>query len=849
MKIKLIKKIHQLTFIGIMTLSQPLGANSRSIITNLSSPQPTTTQSPSSALPAQEPQSTATTTPAPTSTAQLPSISTFPETAEAKGSLNFKPEHLSSPKSAPANTNPESKDGNKAPNKMTALDKTALNDIKKDQIIRFYFEDATLENLVHYIEDLFDIKFFADDDIEPTPQGGSVLKGHKITFKTNQPLSRDEAWNLFLKFLDMAGLTVVPTERKKFYYITSVTNANKEVLITYFDSKTTDIPDNSGKVRYVFFVKNAPLATIQKIVSSFSSSTAQINAFPELNAIIIVDKGSSIRSLMDIVKEFDREVPECMSVLKLKRADAQDVAKLYTDLTAAENPQGIGKLYSTKTQVDSTLFPSNARVLAEPRTNSLIILGTRKAINKIEEFIKTTIDKSIDMPYSPLYIYELQYTQAENMQRILSAVVDFGSSTPVGQFGGVRDGDQYFRPMTITADNDGNRLIIKAEESDYLKLKEMIQKLDVLQPQVAIEVLIVDVEVQDTKELGAQIRQKYPDAPVNNMQFATSGLSNGSGFNQAVMPQTGSSLLGNLIALASNQTAGATLLSFGSELTGGVWGMLRVLETFGKTDLISNPFLLTTNGYTAQVQLGTTRRIQTTTSLSSGAAQQGFNSISANLTVTIKPQISTDGTIQMGISIDIIDFSSDAVTDGNTFQKTVTTAAIVNNKEILVLGGVIKSTTSVSMSKVPILGDIPLIGWMFRNKQKIKSTSNLLIFISPHIIYNHNDNARSLYTKDKTKFIKNIMDASAINSTGKKDPVNRMFFDEGKEESFGFLNNLTPHEHLYDAQKKSAKQKSQEAINAKVSAKKQNRREKLKAKQIKKKALNSATQSQQKGQA
>ena len=642
----------------------------------------------------------------------------------------------------------------------------------------------------------------------------------------------------------MAGLTVVPTERKKFYYITSATNANREVVVTYFNSKLTDIPDNSGKVRYVFFVKNAPLATIQKVVSNFSSSTAQINVFPELNAVIIVDKGSNIRSVMEIVKEFDKEVPECMSVLKLKKADAQDVAKLYSDLTNAENPQGVGKLFSTKNQPDSLFFPSGARVLAEPRTNSLIILGTRKAINKIEEFIKTTIDKSLDMPYSPLYIYELQYTQAENMQRILSSLVDFGSSTAAGQFGGVRDGDQFFRPMTITADTDGNRLIIKAEEADYLKLKEMIQKLDILQPQVAIEVLIVDVEVSDQKELGAQIRQPYQNQPFANAQFATSGLA-GNGANYApVMPQSGSSLLGNLIALANNQAAGATLLSFGSELTGGVWGMLRVLESFGKTDIISNPFLLTTNGYTAQVQLGTTRRIQTSTSLSAGAAQQGFQPISANLTVTIKPQISTDGTIQMGIAIDIMDFSSEAITDGNTIEKTIQTAAIVNDKEILVLGGIVKSSTSVSMSKVPILGDIPIVGWLFRNKQKVKSKSNLLIFISPHIIHSNEHEAAKNYTHKKTTTVKGIMDSSVIN-TDRKDPITNMFFNNEEEEEFGFLNNPTPHEHLYDARKKRAKKyqhKNKDENTQKElpkpsqeKPKKQSKRERLKANQDKKK--------------
>ena len=791
MKIKLIKKkktifLSAFLFAGLVHGEQ----NNRSILDNLQKPASTEKNNQNN-----------------TSKLDIAPLTTAP--AQDDTVLHFEPKKLSSSARPPKENVADKKLTFEKPKPPINIDPEDLKQIHKDQIIRFSFEEASLENLVRYMEELFEIKFFADDDIEPTPPGGSVLKGHKITFKTNAPLTRDEAWNLFLKFLDIAGLTVVPTERKKFYYITSITNANREVLITYFNSKSEDVPDNSAKVRYVFFVQNAPLATIQRVVTTFASTTAQINAYPDLNAIILVDKGTNIRSLMNIVKEFDKEVPESMSVLKLERADAQDVAKLYADLTAAENPQGVGKLFGGKNQPDALLFPSSTRVLAEPRTNSLILLGSPSSIKKIEEFIKKTIDKTLEQPYSPLYIYELQYTQADNMQRILSQAIQFGANTTAGQYGGVRNGDQYFRPMTITSDMDGNRLIIKAEEADYTKLKELIKKLDVLQPQVAIEVLIVDVETNDQKELGAQIRQKYPDQPINNVQFATSGLSSGSNFYAPVMPASGlpASLLGNLIALAQGQTAGATLLSFGSSFTGGVWGILRTLELFGKTDVISNPFLLTTNGYTAQVSLGSTRRIQVATSLSAGAAQQGYQNISANLTVTIKPQISTDGSIQMGINIQITDFASDVITNGNTFTKTVQTSAIVNDKEVLVLGGIIQSTTSVIMSKVPILGDIPILGWFFRNKQKIKSSSNLLIFISPHVIL-HNDKQGILeqnqkaatYTQKKTTLIKDIMTAgSAVNAhDGGKDPIGKMYFNEQQEETFGFLNNKTPHEYVFD---------------------------------------------------
>ena len=148
------------------------------------------------------------------------------------------------------------------------------------------------------------------------------------------------------------------------------------------------------------------------------------------------------------------------------------------------------------------------------------------------------------------------------------------------------------------------------------------------------------------------------------------------------------------------------------------------------------------------------------------------------------------------------------------------------------------------MSKVPILGDIPIVGWLFRNKQKVKSKSNLLIFISPHIIHSNEHEAAKNYTHKKTTTVKGIMDSSVIN-TDRKDPITNMFFNNEEEEEFGFLNNPTPHEHLYDARKKRAKKyqhKNKDENTQKElpkpsqeKPKKQSKRERLKANQDKKK--------------
>ncbi|MFT6765732.1 MAG: general secretion pathway protein D [Alteromonas naphthalenivorans] len=714
-----------------------------------------------------------------------------------------------------------------------------LQQEKDDQLVRFYFEDATLENLVRYIEELYNIKFYIDDDLNPLPHGGSALKGHKLTFTTNKPLTRPEAWSLFLKFLDMAGFAVVPGEgdsratenidptkphkKTRFYRITSLTNANREVLPTFFDTKLDVIPDNSTKVRYVFFVKNTPLGAIQEVVKSFSSSTAgPILTFPDLNALILTDKGSNIRSLMKIVKEFDKEMPEAMSVIKLKKSDAEDVAKLYQSLTQAEAPKGAARFSTQRNQPKSLYFPANARILPERRTNSLILLGPKAALAKIEEFIVKHVDVELDMPYSPLHIYELQYTQATNIAQILnSTATKFGGGTAAAQYGGVRDGNQYFGPMTITPDKSGNRLIIKAEENDYDKLKEIIKKLDVVQPQTIIEVLIVDVQTSDDKILGTQIRNKSTNSFVKNVDFQRTGMPTSIGSYGGVVNASDGSLLGNLISLASSAVSGSTVLSVGNNQS-GIWGIMNILQQTSKTDIISNPFLLATNNYQASVTLGSTRNIVTSNVTTNGQTSQGFSQDHANLEVVITPQISSDGSIQMTIHISIDDYSSSDVSNGNKIKKTVNTAAIVQNREVLVLGGIIKNKVTQEVRKTPLLGDIPGLGWLFKSKLKTKTRSNVLIFISPQIIFPGMSDTADEYMKHKVQATSTMSQQSGCHDPTGKDPINKLFFGEsGHDSTTQHMNDFM---HQVNPEKKKEKKKKIAKLTRKPSIKRRRSR-------------------------
>lgn len=667
--------------------------------------------------------------------------------------------------------------------KNNAATQQAETNEKAQQTIRFFFENASLDNLVQYIEDLFKIKFFVDDDISPTPTNGAVLKGHKITFKTNKALTKKEAWSLFLSFMDIAGLAIVPGTSKDFYRITTQTNANQEYIPTYFDTDINELPDNSSKVRYVFFIKNSPLNTIQSVMQGLASSTARITAMPDFKALIISDKSSNIRSLMKVILELDKDLPEAMDIIKLSKSNAEDVANLYNSLVQAEAPQGAAKYMAQRKQPTSFYFPANVRIIPEPRTNALILLGQRKELDKIITFIKKNIDVDIDLPYSPLHIYNVQYLSASDLAQVLSSVVNFGQGTAAAQYGGVRDGNQFFGPMTITPEPSGNRLVVRSSKKDFDKLLPILKELDTIQPQVAIEVLVVDLQIVENQALGSQWHNKVPGAPLNNLDWQTSGLPQ-PGLGGAAGIQTGpnGSIVTSLISLANSSaySPGTTLFTIGNAVT-GVWGVIEMLQTSAQLNVVSNPFLIATNKYPASVQVGSSRRIVTGTVQGSSSPVSTYGTIPANLTVNITPQITSDNRINMAISVNIQDFT-DALNDqdGNTTSKTITTAASVKNKDILVLGGIIRNAVAENITSVPILGDIPLVGWLFKNKSKSFIKNNLLIFIAPQIITPKMIKSLDVYTDQKFAYSQQEM--NAMNSlSNQRDPINRTFFDDASD--------------------------------------------------------------------
>jgi len=675
-----------------------------------------------------------------------------------------------------------------------------------DETVEFKFDNAELSSLIDYVAARYGLTFIVDDIIKPIPRGAKSTIGAKISFKTNKPLSKEDAWALFLTFLDMSGLTVVPGHTEKVYKIKSIDpkspqSATKSPIPIMIGVNPKMIPDNDTYMRYVYFVKDASLDVIKNVIDKMrSATTPNIIVFPEVRAIVMTDKAYNIKAMLRIVEELDQvSMPETMSIMKLDHTDANKIAKLYSELARAESrdQQSLSdRMLGKRKPQTLTHFSPGARVIAYPRTNVLIILGTEEAVYKIKKFVRR-VDKKSDIPYQTSYIYKLKYIEAEPTAEILSRVVQFKSGSAAAKAGGVRDGDKYFKSVSIVPEKTSNQLVITADYEDYLQIYDVIQKIDIEQPQITFDVMIMNVEITDTKEFGAQIRSKKGGIFNSNINFQTSGLGGASSIveNKSTSITGAKRLLGNLVSLASGATIGSNFLTIGKDAL-GIWGIFRLINTYTHTSIIATDYLTTTNNFPASLTFGETRRVVTGRTVGAAGSEDSFGDIEANQILKITPRISYEGLITLDIVIEDNQFSGGEASSGDRTEKKIQTAVIVADGDILALGGLIRNSFEDTEHKTPFFGSIPGFGWLFKHKSKKLIKSSILVVIRSRIVPTYDNRPIRKFTKSKIDDVRKTIRMGEVNYRN-RDPIHRWLFKEEVDDGLNMIDSFVAEEGKY----------------------------------------------------
>jgi general secretion pathway protein D len=675
------------------------------------------------------------------------------------------------------------------------------------------FQNASLSELMAFMQTTYNVTFLTDEALDPLPKGGVKLSASTINFKSHVPLNKKELWELFNTFLDIAGFALVPGNNPRIFKIVNSDPkiSNKMSLPNYIGVDFSVLPDSDIKIRYVYFVANADINNLLPIIDKIRSpGSSPVLTVPEMRAIILTDKSSLIKSIMEIVTQLDTVAcPETMSIIRLKKASATDVVKFYESLTKEEGANTFMARMNPQKK-ESSMHPfSRVRVVAEPRQNLLIAFGSREAVALVEEFIKSNIDKDIAAAYSSCNIYHAKYVDAVSTAELLKKLTKFDPTSDAARYGGIRDGEKYFKNnLDFVAEKATNSIVIRGDYDDYLKIIEMLKKIDIEQPQVAIKVAIVNVDISDVRGLGAQIRNtnyginNIPGATGlngiagTNFAFQTSGV-NGSGIVENPNGTGVTRLLGDLVKLATLSQQGSTMITLAND-TFGLAGILQILQTYTKSTVVASPFLVTTHNYPASIVFGQERRVAAGTVTGGGSSQDAITPIQANLLLKIKPIISSGGAISLDVEVQDNKFTgpvTDSKTAGDRTEKHVTTKALIRDKGVLALGGFVTDSVVDVERKVPIFGDIPVVGWLFKTKLKTVTKSSLLILISAEILPTEESKNTETFTQEKIEETRKNLQEFDANSY--RDPIYTKFFSAEKRKEFTSLDQFVKGEGAY----------------------------------------------------
>lgn len=682
-----------------------------------------------------------------------------------------------------------------APTQREDVSKRELAGIEQDlsSEIELNFNNASLQNIVDQIAQLFDLTFIADDIIKAPDITTKPLSDSKISFKTYRSLTKGKAWNLFTIFLELAGYSLTQTSDKRIYRITSTDKANHSSLPTYINTSLDIIPKSDVRMRYVCFLENSTPDQMQPLIDKLKSAKAQVEKFPLLRAVIITDIASNVYTLVQIIRELDKTTSsQVLSVINLKEADAAEVEKLIKDLQKTDDPSSVPWLTNKK---ESSLyyFSKDVQAIAAPRTNSLILVGPKTGVTRIEQFIITHVDTDLKQRYQPVHVYDLNYVPAKQVADIINSVVQFGKkgsggdlkSATVGESGGVLGGLKYFGDVFVKAEDQTNRLLIRSSAEDFRHISQIIEQLDKRQLQVAIEVMIVEIDLDRARRWGIQWNTEK-NRTVNAQMSGFWGQKVQT--QETGTPNTNSnSIIADLISLAKIPSAGTTVLTLGKQ---SIYAILGMYEEDAQTRIIANPFIVATNKYKGSVAISEQRRAQS--ELVTGSDVQGINSCEARWEVTITPQINDLGIVNLDIDITLEDYtnavSGTSAANANKTTKRVQTNTNVANREVIALGGLSRKKYTVAKTMFPILSKIPIIGNLFKNKNQTAETRTLVVFMSPTIIQ-PSDTTADTYTRNKASDIASMSHfTSERHDRDKTDPIYRWFFKPLDDNVSGDIN-------------------------------------------------------------
>jgi general secretion pathway protein D len=647
-----------------------------------------------------------------------------------------------------------------------------LTPLPANNKVTFSMEDADLSELVRTIAQITGKRFIFGGKVRTIK--ASVYSPEKVTVA--------EAYQAFLSILETNGLTVVPHGR--FLKIVEVAGVASEVTPIYGPGESAPAEDRF--VTRLHRLDHVSADDVSAILSHFKTKEGDITSYAPGNLLIITDTGANIRRMMQIVQDIDvGNAGDQIWLEPIHYASASDVEKRINDLfdlkssptssNGGTRPTGDKK--EGANPVAAGAGPTHvAKIVADDRSNSLVIVATEAAYLRVLEFIKR-----IDVPNTgegEVHVFSLQHADAAELTKTLNEIINGagGSSAPPG--GGPGGGASSRSPsaggggavaqgifesgVKVSADPATNSIVVTSSQRDYAAVRNVVDRLDQARRQVFIEAVIMDLQLKRADTAGVTFH--------TGDTFSAAGQSGGLvyGGNNVLntiglLPTDTSTLQGFALGVRGPAIPGsANLLGTGISIPSfGVF--IDAIASTGDTDLLSTPHILATDNIPAEISVGDNVPTQTNTGAGGGlsglAGLAGGSSSSSALgglgaggytapradvgtKIKIKPHLNESNEVRLELSEEISE--AGATLPGSLgavpiAKRTATTQITVKDQQTVVIGGLIRSVNSRTESKVPFLGDIPVLGALFRTRSDTVEKRNLILVLTPYIIREQSD--------------------------------------------------------------------------------------------------------------
>ncbi len=573
-----------------------------------------------------------------------------------------------------------------------------------DEMVSVNFDNVEIRTVLKTVGDITGINFIPHERVTGT-----------VTVMSPTPIRLGDIYSFLQSILDVHGYATIETGNA--VKVVPKAEAVKNHLQVRIGADPTDIPKTDGIVTQIIPLKYADASEVSQIIEPVLSTGAQMATYSRTNSLMITDTSANLHHIAQIIQQLDvAGSKEKVHLFPLTHASAQVLSEQITRILE----KGKSTAQAGRAQA-AAASGSGPRILPDDRTNSILVIAGEQETEIVSDLIaQLDIERPVGM--NNVHVTYLKNADANEVSRSLEQALSSMRLT------GSNDVSQQ---VQVTPDPSTNALVIVASPQDFEVISQIVEKLDIVREQVLVEMLIMEVTEESLKEIGIDWA---------TMDTVVSDSIRGFGVTN----------LGPRVDYLAGTSEGLNVGAWKRTDSGvQIGAILHALQNESGVNILSTPSILTSNHRKAKIVVGENRpfvtdaRITESTEATDATVIKSYEYKDVGITLEITPHVSQSGLIRLEVNSEFTKLTEDVTTLSEdtpiTAKRSAQTVVTMGSGATIVIGGMIRDDTTKAVTKIPLLGDLPLVGGLFQNQRDLVQKTNLLLFITPHIMSSQDD--------------------------------------------------------------------------------------------------------------